>query len=50
MDGETENLLQIEIIEDDDLDQSDAVDEEFAAQPTEEDRHQESDLVNEPEV
>ena len=33
-DGETENHIQIEIIEDDDLDQPDAVDEELASQPT----------------
>ena len=50
VDGETENPLQIEIVEDDDLDQPDAVDEELAAQPTEEDQHQESDLGNETEV
>ena len=50
MDGETDNPLQIEIIEDDDLDQPDAVDEELAAQPTEEYQHQEADLGNEPEV
>ena len=50
MDGETENPLQIEIIEYDDLDQPDAIDEELVAQPTEEDQHQEADLRNEPEV
>ena len=50
MDRETENPLQIEIIEDDDLDQPDAVDEELAAQPIEEYQHQEADLGNEPEV
>ena len=50
MDGETENSLQIEIIEDDDLNQPDAVDEELASQPTEEDQHQEAYLGNEPEV
>ena len=50
VDGETENPLQLEIIEDDDLNQPDAVDEELAAQPTEEDQHQEADLGNEPEV
>ena len=50
VDGETDNPLQIEIIEDDDLDQPDAVDKELAAQPTEEYQHQEADLGNEPEV
>ena len=42
VDGETENPLQIEIFE--------AVDEELAAQPAEEDQHQEADLGNEPEI
>ena len=37
VDGETDNPLQIEIIEDDDLDQPDAVDKELAEQPTDED-------------
>ena len=46
VDGETENPLQIEIIEDDELDQPDAVDEELAAQPIEEDQHQEANLGN----
>ena len=50
MDGETENPLQIEIIEGDDLDQPDAIDEELVAQPTEEDQYQENDLGNEPKV
>ena len=50
LDEETENPLQIEIIEDDDLDQPDAVDEELAAQPIEEYQHQEADLGDEPEL
>ena len=50
VDGETENPLQIEIIEDDDLDQPDAIDEELAAQHTQEEHHQEANLGNEPEV
>ena len=50
VDGEMENPLQIEIIEDDDLDQPDAVNDELAAQPTEEEQHQEADLGNETEV
>ena len=49
-DGETENPLQIKIIEDDDLGQPDAVDDELAAQPTEEEHHQEAYLGNETEV
>ena len=36
VDGETDNPLQIEIIEDDDLNQPDAVDDELSEQPTEE--------------
>ena len=48
VDGETENPLQIEIVEDDDINQPDAVNEELAAQHTEEDQHQEADLGNEP--
>ena len=50
VDGETENPLQIEIIEDDDLNQPDAVDDELAAQPTKVYQHQEADLGNKPEV
>ena len=50
MDGETENPLQIEIIEDDDIDQPDAVDDELAAEPTEEEQHQEAGLGNETEA
>ena len=50
VDGETENPLQIEIIEDDDLDQPDAGNEELSVQPTEEDQHQEVGLGDEPEV
>ena len=50
VDGKTESPLKIEIIEDDDLNQPDAVDEELAAQTIEEDQHQKADLGNEPEV
>ena len=50
VDGETESPLQLEIIEAGDLDQPDAVDDELAAKPTEEEQHQESDLGNETEV
>ena len=50
VDGETQNPLQIEIIEDDELDQPDAVDEELSAQHTEEDQYQEDDLGSETEV
>ena len=50
MDGETDNPLQIEIIEDDDLDQQYDVDDELAAQPTEEEQHQKPDRGNETEV
>ena len=50
MDGETDNPLQIGIIEDDDLNQPDAVNDELAAQPTEEEHHQEADFGNETEL